>query len=48
MIIFITIIDDDLFEEEFENFFVTLSTTVSSLQLDPYLVSVNIEDTDSK
>ena len=46
--IFITIIDDDLFEEEFQSFFVTLSTNVSHLQLDPYLVSVTIEDTDSK
>ena len=47
-VILVEIIDDELFEEELENFTVALSTSVLRLQLDPYLVSVTIEDTDSK
>lgn len=47
-VIFIKIVDDELFEEEFESFFVALFTKVPGLQLDPDLVSVTIEDTDSK
>ena len=47
-VIFIEIIDDELFEADLENFTVALSTNVSRLQLHPNLVSVTIEDTDSK
>ena len=47
-VIFIKIINDELFEADLENFTVTLSTKVPRLQFDPHLASVTIEDTDSK
>lgn len=49
-VVSIEINDDELFEEENENFFVTISSvdTTPRLQLDNKLAAVNIIDTDSE
>lgn len=47
-LVYVEIIDDDLFEEEIESFSVALSTQVPRLQLDTGSVTINITDTDSK
>ena len=47
-VILIQIADDPLFEEEVENFTVTLSTDVPGLQLSNSIATVSIRDTDSE
>ena len=47
-VVSIGIIDDEVFEDRFENFTVTLSTDVAGLQLSNTFASVSIRDTDSE
>ena len=44
----IEIIDDDLFEEAIEDFFVLLSTDVPNLMIEPNVTRVSIIDNDSE
>jgi len=44
----VTIINDHVVEQQFENFFLYLSTSDSDVILSPWTTTITIEDDDSK